>query len=138
MVTKLYETSKSYINKFFALKSANILNRPCKLGIYDNKLYINWYYFESLQRTYYNESRNSLIEYLEREFSEYEQFYNNLINNFKNSLNKYSLAEIVQLHKDEIICWVIGLKHIAITYNSDKTIKSRILYISKRLEKLNK
>lgn len=64
MVKKLYKTSKSYIDKIFALKSANILDRPCKLGIYDNKLYINWYYFESLQRTYYNVSSDSLIEFL--------------------------------------------------------------------------
>lgn len=137
MVKKLDETSNSYINKFFALKQVNVLDRPCKIGVYENKLYINWHYFESLQRTYYSDSRNSLIEYLEREFSEYEKFYNDLINNFNTSLNKYSLAEIVRLHKDEIISWTLGLKKIAITYDTDKTVKSRIIYISNRLEKLN-
>ena len=137
MVKKLDETSNSYINKFFALKQLNILDRPCKLGVYENKLYINWHYFESLQRTYYNESRESLIEFLEREFSDYERFYNDLISNFNTSLNKYSLAELVRLHKDELISWNLGLKKIAITYDTDKTVKSRILYITNRLQKLD-
>jgi hypothetical protein len=137
MVKKLYEISKSYIDKFFALKSVNNLDIPRKLGIYDNKLYMNWYFGESLQRSYYNDSRYALIEYLEYEFSEYEHFYNDLITNFNNSINKYSLAEIVRLHKDDIICWVNGLKQLSITYIDDKTIKSRILYVSNRLEQLN-
>jgi len=137
MVKKLDETSNSYINKFFALKQVNILDRPCKLGIYDNKLYINWHYFESLQRTYYNDSRISLIEYLEKEFSEYEKFYEELVSNFNQSLNKYSLAEIVRLHKDEIICWINGLNKLIDTYFDDKQIKSRLNYVINRLQKLN-
>jgi hypothetical protein len=137
MLNKLDETSKIYIDKFFALKQIHILDRPYKLGVYDNKLYINWYYLESLQRSYYSDSKEVLITYLEREFSDYEKFYNNLINNFNTSLNKYSLAEIVRLHKREIISWNLGLHKIAIVYNNVKTIKSRILYISNRLEKLN-
>jgi hypothetical protein len=137
MVKKLDETSNSYINKFFALKQANILYRNCKIGVYDNKLYINWYYFEGLQRIYYNDSRDSLIEFLEREFSEYEKFYEELVGNFNNSLNKYSLAEIVRLHKDELICWINGLHKLIDTYFDDKQIKSRINYVINRLQKLN-
>ena len=137
MVKKLDETSNSYINKFFALKQLNILDRPCKLGVYNDILYINWYYFEGLQRTYYNESRESLIEFLEREFSEYEKFYEELVNNFNHSLNKYSLAEIVRLHKDELISWTNGLQKLIDTYFNDKQIKSRLNYIINRLQKIN-
>lgn len=137
MVKRLDETSNSYIKKFFALKQINILDRKCKIGIYNNELYVNWYYFESLQRSYYNDSRNTLIDFLESEFTNYEKFYEDLVSNFNTSLNKYSLAELVRLHKDELICWINGLKNLAITYETDKQIKSRINYIINRLEKLN-
>jgi hypothetical protein len=137
MVKKLDETSNLYVNKFFALKQINILDKQCKIGIHNNELYVNWYYFESFQRSYYNDSRITLIDYLESEFTNYEKFYLELVSNFNTSVNKYSLAELVRLHKDELIWWISGLKKLSITYETDKHVKSRINYIINRLEKLN-
>ena len=47
-----------------------------KLGLYNNETYVSWNYFQSLQRTYYGESIDSLIPFLYNTINDYCIFYN--------------------------------------------------------------
>lgn len=43
----------------------------CKIGVRDDKTYVSWWWAQSLQRKYYAENRQKLIEFLQTAFAEY-------------------------------------------------------------------
>ena len=54
------EFADKYNSMFAALCLINE-NNPCKLGVHENRLYESWSRLGSVQRTYYRESRETLI-----------------------------------------------------------------------------
>jgi len=121
------EVADKYNSMFSALCLLNKEN-PCKLGIHNGSLYKSWSTLSGVQRSYYGESRNVLIDFLETNFSKYVQFYNNmfgLLNNYDSGLI-HEIATTIDVSRLNIGNWIKGLEGVAATYPDDKTISSKI------------
>tara|TARA_B100000282_G_C31712771_1_gene481959 strand:+ start:628 stop:1110 length:483 start_codon:yes stop_codon:yes gene_type:complete len=124
------EFADKYNSMFAALCLINE-NNPCKLGVHENRLYKCWNTLGSVQRTYYGESRETLINYLEENFQKYVQFYNNMFSLLRKKNNGliHEIATIIDVSRLNIGNWINGLRGVAATYPHDKTIKSKITII---------
>lgn len=121
------EIADKYNSMFSALCLINE-NNPCKLGIHYDRLYKSWNTLGSVQRKYYGESRETLINYLENSFQKYVQFYNNMFSLLlkRNNGLIHEIATTIDVSKLNIGNWINGLKGVIATYPNDKTIESKI------------
>ena len=124
------DIADKYNSMFSALCLINE-NNPNKLGIHNNKLYRSWSTLEAVQRSYYGESRDTLINFLQDNFQKYVQFYNNMFTLLtrKNNSLIHEIATTIEVSKLNIGNWINGLKGVAATYSDDKTIESKIKII---------
>lgn len=100
-----------------------------KLGIYDDKLYISWNWFQSLHRTLYGESRIKIIDFLKNVFNDYS-IYIKMINtcvNYRHHINV--ISEIKQEHLILINKWFDGIQILKKQYIDD-------IVVVEELEKL--
>lgn len=122
------EFADKYNSMFSALCLINEDN-TCKLGVHNGKLYKSWNTLGGVQRTFYGESRDILVKYLQENMNKYIQFYNNvfslLLNNRENSLI-HEIATTIEVSKLNILNWIKGLKGIIASYPNDISIKTKI------------
>ena len=100
-----------------------------KLGIYDDKLYISWNWFQSLHRTLYGESRIKIIDFLKNVFNDYS-IYIKMMNtciNYRHHINV--ISEIKQEHLILINKWFDGIQILKKQYIDD-------IVVVEELEKL--
>ena len=121
------EIADNYNSMFSALCLISEEN-PSKLGIHDNKLYKSWDTFGGLQRTYYRESRSTLMDFLENNFQKYVSFYNNMFNLLSNKRNAllHEIATTIEVSKLNINLWIRGLNGVKYSYPDDKSVLSKI------------
>jgi len=103
-----------------------------KLGIHDEKLYVSWHWFQSIQRIYYGESRNKLTEFLKNVFDDYKIF-NKMINNCL--LYKMYTEEINEITTEQnmlIKKWIKGLSILKEQYVDDTEVVEEINKITSR------
>lgn len=124
------EFADKYNSMFAALCLINEDN-PCKLGVHEDRLYKSWNTLGSVQRKYYGESRETLINYLENSFQKYVQFYNNMFRLLLKRDNGliHEIATTIEVSRLNIGNWINGLKGVIATYPNDKTIESKIKII---------
>ena len=122
------EKIESYNSMFSALCLIN-QNNPAKLGIHDNKLYKCWNTFSGLQRTYYGENRDTLIEFLENNFSMFCDFYNKLfvlLNENRNNGLIHELATTIEVTRINMNHWCSGLRGLQQNYPEDEDFNGKI------------
>lgn len=105
-----------------------------KLGIHNNKLYLSWQWFQSIQRMYYRENRIKLIDFLKNVFQDF-RIYNILLNICL--VDKIYLHEITKIRTKQNILtkkWKQGLLILQEQYKDDKEI---IEEINKLIQKIS-
>jgi hypothetical protein len=124
----LKQQSDNFYNQFSALLN---LNQHDKLGISDNKLYIQklspWRY---VVRKYKNQNRLSLAEYLNTEMEKYSKFLNLLYNTYNEYYCNKELHKITVKNYEFITNALYSIKNLRDKYN----LKSNSQEISRILE----
>jgi hypothetical protein len=108
-----------------------------KLIIENNKIYIDdSYYFASILRYFYNQNRNSSIEYIEKLNENLEIEINDIIINKKNENNilKDNPSNILVNLSHDLTQAVNGLKNLILTYSNDNFLISKIEMINYNFE----
>ena len=103
---------------------------PGKVGISDGKLYVSWSWFQAIQRIYYGENRQNLINFLKDVFEDY-RIFNRMINACL--ISKIHLKEISRIRTDQnmlIRKWMQGLALLKNEYNDDEEIVEEIKKIT--------
>jgi hypothetical protein len=123
--THLVEKSNEFINKFKALTEIDSTNMS-KLGVYQNRLYVCWNYFQGLQRVIHGESREKLIIFLEENMYNYKYFYFKLLDMLVMENAKTTLVNIIQEHRKLWSKWICGLNTLSIIYSEDLQFIERL------------
>lgn len=123
--THLIEKSNEFISKFDALCHINTSNKN-KLGVYQNKLYVCWITLQGLQRTFYGESREKLIIFLEENFTNYKYFFLKLLDMLVKENATPGLANIIHEHNKLWTKWITGLSALSIVYSEDYDFIERL------------
>lgn len=93
-----------------------------KLGIYNDKLYISWNWFQSLHRTLYGESRVKVVSFLKNVFNDYN-LYNKMINTCINYKHHTTIInEIKREHQILVNKWFDGINILKNQYIDDINI----------------
>jgi len=95
---------------------------PCKIGVYENKLYVSWSWFQAIQRTFYRENREALIDFLKNVFEDYRIFHRMLNACLINRVHVKEINEISKEHNVLIRKWMKGLGILKEQYKDDKEI----------------
>ena len=93
-----------------------------KLGIYNDKLYISWNWFQSLHRTLYGESRVKIVDFLKNVFNDYN-IYIKMINTC--ITYKHHLDIINEIKKEQLILnnkWFVGIQILKNQYIDDTDV----------------
>lgn len=93
-----------------------------KLGVYNDKLYISWNWFQSMHRTLYGENRVKIVDFLKNVFDDYN-IYIKMINtciNYKHHIT--TINEIKQEHLILINKWFNGIQILKNQYINDTNI----------------
>lgn len=138
-IDKLKDISDNFRSKLEALEKLSE-NRIGKVGIYNDRIYLSWDWFQSLQRKYYGESREKTLSYIVKIFSEYFIFYKILERAWlyeKNlELNDEKLKNAIrlrQLNYEQMDKWYIGLGFLSKQYYSDKKITKQLEEIREKI-----
>lgn len=123
--THLVEKSNEFIDKFHALTEIDTANKS-KLGVHQNRLYVCWNYFQSIQRTIYRDSREKLIIFLEENVLNYKFFYYKLIDLLTRDNATPSLVHIIQEHRKLWPKWICGLNTLMFIYTDDLLFIERL------------
>jgi hypothetical protein len=123
--THLVEKSNEFIDKFNALTEIDNINKA-KLGVYQNRLYVCWNYFEGVQRTIYRDSREKLLIFLEENVSNYKHFYFKLLDMLIADNATPTLANIIQEHRKLWPKWICGINTLSLIYSDDLNFTERI------------
>jgi hypothetical protein len=132
--TAMNEQSSEYLKRFEALIELDE-KQPSKLGISNERLYISWIRFQGLQRRFYGENRDKILEYLETQFTNYIQFYNKLVQSSIQDIQEQTNSKYVDMineHRSKWSLWLRGLNILSNVYKEDKECVRRIYFIKKK------
>ena len=129
-IDNLKHQSDIFYNQFSALLN---LNKYDKLGIFENKLYIQklspWRY---IVRKYKNQNRLTLAIYFNNEIQKYTEFFNLLYNTYNEYYCNIELHNIVVKNYEFISNVLFSIKNLRDKYN----LKSNSQEISRILESM--
>jgi hypothetical protein len=92
-----------------------------KLGVYDDKLYISWNWFQGIHRTLYGENRTKVIDFLKTNLVDHD-IYIQMINTCISYAHHIDLMyEIKQEHYVLRNKWLAGLSVLKEQYKNDTT-----------------
>ena len=98
----------------------------CKIGVYENKLYVSWSWFQAFQRTFYGENRDTLVDFLKNVFEDYRIFHRMINACLINRVHVKEINEISKEHNVLIRKWMQGLGLLKEQYKDDKEIVDEI------------
>ena len=113
--------TKTFYEKLNALAT---LREDNKVGIHDNKLYVEFVKHKAIQmwvRKWYKQTRQDIDEYLKRELDDYSMFLD-MVYQAKDQLNNIcDYNDNLGTNKKLVKGIIIGLEHIKNVYNGEYT-----------------
>ena len=129
--------SKGYLEKFDVFKTLEVNS---KIIVNNNVLELDnsWELFQPLMRWWYDQGRNNLCEYLQKEFDNYFFFFDSLKEILEKETliyHKHKIINIINIHKIFMKDIITGITALRTTYLDDENVTRNITTIIGELQK---
>lgn len=138
-IDKLKDISDNFRSRLEALEKLSEY-RTGKVGIYNDRIYLSWNWFQGFQRQYYGESREKVLSYIIKIFYEYFIFYKMLETAwlYEKSLELdderlENTIRLRQLNYEQMDKWYIGLGFLSKQYYGDKKTTEQIEEVREKI-----
>tara|TARA_Y100000768_G_C23973283_1_gene681671 strand:- start:2032 stop:2499 length:468 start_codon:yes stop_codon:yes gene_type:complete len=138
-IDKLKDISDNFRSRLEALEKLSKY-RTGKVGIYNDRIYLSWNWFQGFQRQYYGESREKVLSYIIKIFNEYFIFYKMLETAwlYEKSLELdderlENTIRLRQLNYEQMDKWYIGLGFLSKQYYGDKKTTEQIEEVREKI-----
>lgn len=138
-IDKLKDISDNFRSRLEALEKLSEY-RTGKVGIYNDRIYLSWNWFQGFQRQYYGESREKVLSYIIKIFNEYFIFYKMLETAwlYEKSLELddkrlENTIRLRQLNYEQLDKWYIGLGFLSKQYYGDKKTTEQIEEVREKI-----
>ena len=125
-------TSKKFITKLEGLEELRH-NEDCKLGVYNGATYVSWRKFQRINRWWYGENRNKLIDFLTETFEEYYVF-NEMMREAmdleRRPERQRRLSRLNNTHITKMKAWSLGLSCVQAQYPKYEKAENLTRYVT--------
>ena len=118
-------TSNKFAKKLNGLAELYKQSPGNKLGVYNEETYISSWYLQGIQRTYYSESIDKLLDFLKITFDDYF-ILNIMIRRANQTINDERLL-ILRRENDKLMNkWKKGINYLKNEYSSNEIIQQKL------------
>jgi hypothetical protein len=118
-------TSNKFAKKLNGLAELSKQSQGNKLGVYNEETYISSWYLQAIQRTYYSESIDKLLDFLKITFDDYF-ILNIMIRRAIQTINDERLL-ILRRENDKLMNkWKKGINYLKNEYSCNEIIQQKL------------